>query len=617
MASELRRVRPGGSTTLLTVIVVVAVLYFARVVFIPIALAILLAFLLAPLASRLRRIGLGRVTAVGVVLFVASTVLLLFAGAMTLQLGDLAHELPGYEANIRKKVDAIRGSRLVNRFTEVVRNVNYELKPAEAGPGPGAQEKPVPVQIQSDAIMPLDMIHRVLGSVVDLSLMSGIVIVFVIFMLIQREDLRDRIIRLAGETRVNLTTQVLDDAARRVSRYLLAQLGLNVLFGVIATIGLAIIGVPNPLLWGMLATVLRYVPYLGIWIAALLPVFVAFAVEPGWVKVPAIFILYFGIDLLVINFAEPLVYGSSTGVSPIAILAAAVFWTWLWGPVGLLLATPLTVCVVVLGRYVPRLHFLTVLLSDERVLSPETRFYQRMLAMDLDEATEIAEEFLKGRSLEDLYDTILIPALRTAEEERHRGLLDDARQKSIYQNTRLLTEDILERADDLIHGRVASARSEIIVTSGERADSALRAAEQPRILCLPARDDADALGAQMLAQLLTRRGLDAKCLNIGTLASEAGDAVEQHGARIACILTVPPFGHMHARYLCRRLRTRFRDLKLVMAVLTETDMDELKKKQSEAEADELVTSLRQAVAGITSLVPVASQTLNPPALHAA
>lgn len=607
MTNELRRARTGGSTALLTVIVVIAVLYFARVVFIPIALAILLTFMLAPLVTRLRRAGLGRVIAAGVVLTLTSLLLIVFAGAMTLQLGELAREIPGYEANVRKKIDAIRSSHLMHRFVKVVRDVNQELAPAEAPADAVDQEKPVPVQIRGDAISPLDMAHKVIGPAVNLFLMAAIVIVFLIFMLIQREDLRDRVIRLAGETRVNVTTQLLDDAARRVSRYLLAQFSLNVVFGVIAAIGLYFIGVPNPLLWGMLAVLLRYVPYLGIWVAALLPVAVAFAVEPGWVKVPAIFALYFGIDLLVINFAEPLVYGGSTGVSPIAILVAAVFWTWLWGPVGLLLATPLTVCVVVLGRYVPRLHFLSVLLSDERVLSCETRFYQRLLAMDLDEATEIAEEYLKGRSLEDLYDSVVIPALRFAEEERHRGLLDERRQKFIFQNTGLLIEDVAERADHLA-ASPAGAPEQLTapaVTPRAEAPSA-----RPMVLCIPARDEADALAARMLMQLLGRKGIEAQCLPLGALASEAVEAVEREGARIACVAAIPPFGFMHTRYLCRRLQIRFKQLKTVAVILTEGDLEELRKHQPALVADDVVVSLKQGVASVTALLPVANDSHN-------
>src|SRR5262249_43403188 len=281
-------------------------------------------------------------------------------------------------------------------------------------------EKPVPVEIRRSAFSPFEIIQKMLGSFLNIVVTAGIVLVFVIFMLIERTDLRDRVIRLGGARRVHATTRMLDDASRRVSRYLLNQLVINAAYGASTAVGLYFIGVPNPFLWGLVAALLRYIPYLGIWIAAAMPAALAFAVEPGWVKVPVVFGLYFGIDLIMYNFVEPLLYGNSTGLSPLAILVAAVFWTWLWGPVGLLLSTPLTVCVVVLGRHIPQLWFIRILLSDEPVLSPETRLYQRLLAMDLEEATEIAEEFLKDKPLDEFYDRVIVPTLSLAEEDRHR-----------------------------------------------------------------------------------------------------------------------------------------------------------------------------------------------------
>ena len=483
----------------------------------------------------------------------------------------------------------------------LIRQVNTELSPRIASSSePPNGDKPVPVEIRKDVLSPLDMVQNVLGSLISLILTAAVVVVFVLFMLVQREDLRDRIIRLAGETRVSLTTQLLDDAAKRVSRYLLAQLGVNVAFGLCAGIGLFIIGVPNPLLWGMLAAVLRYVPYLGIWIAALGPVAVAFAVEPGWVKVPAVFGLYMGIDLLIYNFVEPLLYGSSTGISPIAILAAAVFWTWLWGPVGLLLATPLTVCVVSIGHFVPRLHFLSVILGDQKVLAPDTRFYQRMLAMDLDEATEIAEEFVKGRSLKELFDKVFVPALRSAEEERHRGTFDESRQRAFYQNTALLIEDITERANELIAPEPLSAGESPSPASSDGHSS------QSVVVCLAARDEADGLAAQMLAALLTRRGVRVTALG-QCLASEAAEAVVREEGRIACVCAVPPAGYMHARYLCRRLRDRFQDLKIVAAILTDGDAETIRQHRPGISADAIVPSLSAALAEVLAVIPVTEQ----------
>ena len=599
MANENRPTNSVGATTLLTLVVVVAALYFARAVFIPLALAVLLAFLLAPLVVRLRHWGLGRVPSTIIVVLFSFLLIAIFGGVMTSQLADLAHKLPGYEQNIARKFESLKssGGGMISRVTRVVRSVTEELtpKPAPTKTQPG-EERPVPVEIRRTTFSPLELIRNVLGSVLNVVLTAAIVIVFVIFMLIQREDLRDRLIRLLGAGSVNVTTQALDEAAQRVSRYLLALLGVNIVYGVVAGIGLYFIGVPNPLLWGLLAGLLRYVPYLGIWIAAAMPAAVAFGVEPGWVQVVIIFGLYLGVDLLIYNFVEPQLYGTSTGISPIAILVAAVFWTWLWGPVGLLLATPLTVCLVVLGRYVPSLEF------DEPVLSPETRFYQRLLAMDVKEATEVAEQFLKGKSLEELYDVLLVPALTLVEEDRRRGRLDEEREQFVFKTTRVLVDDLAERAEELINGNNSHgrARKESAAQKNGRQTGELAA------LCIPARDEADEIAAQMLVQLLNKRGLKAKALPSAALAGESLEQVSQEKPLVVCVSSVPPLGYMHARYLCRRLRAEFPAQKLVAAILTERDVEEVKQRRPEITSDEVASSLKQALTEIVSLAPTAN-----------
>jgi hypothetical protein len=336
-----------------------------------------------------------------------------------------------------------------------------------------------------------------------------------------------------------------------------------------------------------------------VWIAAALPAAVAVAVDPGWLKLWLVFGIYFGVDLLVYNFVEPLLYGSSTGLSPIAILAAAVFWTWLWGPVGLLLATPLTVCLVVIGRHVPRLEFLSVLLSDEPVLGPETRLYQRLLAMNLEEATDVAEEFLKGKSLEELFDRVVIPALRLAEEDRHLGNLDDDRQHFIFENMQLLVEDMAEREQELVAGQNGSR------PPAERKKPAPPADATPEVsvICIPARDEADQIAARMLAELLKRRGVAAAALCSTALAGECVEAVTQAKPRVVCVLTVPPYGYMHARYLCRRLQSDLAGMKVVAAVLTERDSEELKHREPKLPAAEVVASLKEALNAILALEP--------------
>jgi predicted PurR-regulated permease PerM len=587
---------------LLTLVIVVAVLYFARAVVIPIALAVLFTFLLTPLVLRLRRWGLRRIPAVITVVALSFGVLGVIFMLTASQLTDLAHRLPGYQQTIHKKIEALRssGGGLINRFSQLVRNFTDEVTPAATTTNtePSA-ERPVPVEIRRPSFSPIEAIQKVLASLLNIVLTTAIVIVFVIFMLIEQEDLRDRVLWIAGARRLRVTTDVLDDAAHRVSRYLLAQLTINLAYGVLVGLGLLVLGVPNPLLWGMLGALFRYVPYLGIWIAAVMSAALAFAVEPGWVKVPMVFGLFLGIDLLMYNFAEPLLYGTSTGVSPLAILVAAVFWTWLWGPVGLLLATPLTVCVVVIGRHVPSLSFLQALLSDEPILPPRSRFYQRMLAMDLDEATEIAERFLKSKPLEELFDEVMIPALSMAEEERHAGRLAPARQQFIFHNTRLLVEEFAERAEASStplegKGNEAPART---VQEGPKADAALM------VECIPARDEADEIAALMLVQLLRRRGVSGKTLPSGFLAGESLEIVSRQRPQVTCVLAVPPLGYMHARYLCRRLKAQFQQFKLVASILTQGDINALKQRQPPLAADKLATSLRQTLAQILDLIP--------------
>lgn len=604
MAEVIRSTRENGAR-LLTVVTVGAVLYFAREVFIPFALAFLLAFLLAPLATRLRHWGWGRVTSALVVVFTFFLVIAVIGFVMASQLTDVAHKLPGYQQNVREKLHSLQvsGGGLVERATRVVHDLTAELTPKTTPSGSHAgEEKPVPVEIRKAPFSPVEIIRTILGSLLNIVLTALIIIVFVVFMLIQKEDLRDRLIRLIGAGRVNVATQALDDAANRLSRYLLAQATINVAFGTLAGCLLYFIRVPNPFLWGLVAALLRYIPYLGIWVAACLPALLVFAVEPGWVKVPVIFGSYAGIDLLLWNFAEPLLYGNSTGISPLAILLAAVFWTWLWGPVGLFLATPLTVCLVVMGRYVPSMEFLSVMLGDAPVLRPETKFYQRMLAMNLDEATELAENYLKGKSLEQLDDSVIIPALSLAEEDRHRGKLDEERQQFIFQNTRLLVEDITERAENLIAGDSSSRKHD---GSPQEAESEAPDSKVD-VICIPARDEADEIAALMLEQLLNKRGISASVLSCVGLLAECVQQVEKRKPRVVCVAAVPPFGYVHARYLCRRLWARFPDLKIVAAILTEGDVNEIKKRQPPVQAHEIGASLTQALAAILSLLPTAN-----------
>jgi predicted PurR-regulated permease PerM len=590
------------NTTLLSVVLVVAVLYFGREIFIPVALAVLFSFLLAPLVTRLRHWGWWRVPSVLTVVTLAFVLMAILGALMTSQLTDLSHKLPEYQHNIHQKLESIRASSngVMGRVSRLMHNFTEELKPynSPAPAAPGVQ-RPVPVEIRQGDISPLQLVPKILGSVIGILLTGVIVIVFVIFMLLQQEDLRDRVIRLVGWRQLNITTKALDEAGQRVSRYLLAQLVVNATYGIVAGVALYFLGVPNPVLWGVLAVLFRYIPYLGIWIAAIMPAAVVFAIDPGWLKPVGVFGIYVGIDLLTYNFVEPLVYGNTTGLTPLAILITAVFWAWLWGPVGLLLATPLTVCVAVIGRYVPSLQFLGVLLSDEEVLTPEKRLYQRLLAGNVEEAAEILEEFLKGKSLEELYDVVITPALGLAEEDCLAGRLDDEQQQFVFHNARLLVEDIAPRAHDLIGGNGSKQRGNGKLSAPEKV------ARLPvRVLSLPARGEADELAALMLVQLSSARGISAKAASASALASERLEEAGEEKIEVVCVSTVVPDGCLHTRYLCKRLREQFPDLRIVAAILIRDDARDVRRRELSIAANEVAVTLSEAAKQIQSLVSV-------------
>ena len=380
-------------------------------------------------------------------------------------------------------------------------------------------------------------------------------VIFTAFMLIKREDLRNRMIRLGGQGQLTVMTQALDDASRRLSRYLLLQFLVNAGYGTLFGVGLYLVGVPHALLWGILAALLRLIPYVGTLIAAAFPMAMALAVFPGWSHVLLIFALFLVLELIIANMIEPWLYGAHTGISALAILVAAVFWSMLWGPVGLILSTPLTVCLMLIGRYVPQLSFLEVILGDEPVLSPEQIFYQRLLAMDQDEARYIAEAQLQNQSLESLYETVLIPALRLAEEDRHSDGLGERTSEFIAQTTRELIDDLGDRALERNSPEEGSG-------GGLSSDRRLGGAT---IVCLPARDEADELVGMMFAQILRQAGYGASYLPIGTV-NDMLEQVKRGDFRIAYVSALPPFAVGQARSLCKRLRERFPELVIVIGL---------------------------------------------------
>src|SRR3954469_2299386 len=489
----------------LTLALITAALYFGQDVLIPLALALLISFILTPLVQRLQAMRLGRVPATLLV------VILVFGGFATLawtlgrQLVSFAETLPRYQQNIRAKVAVLRGggSAALRQAQQAVEHLREDLgaAPPTPSPPPGARitsgkshgatsitpASLVPVTVMEPPETPLTVLRTTLLPLLGPLGTAGLVIIFVIFMLIQREDLRDRLLRLLGQGRLNASTQALDEAAQRVSRYLLAQSLINTGTGTAVGLGLFFIGVPNALLWGLFAAVLRFIPYVGPWVAATLPTLISLAVFPGWEKPLLTIALFVLIELVSNNVVEPLVYGSETGISSLGILVSAVFWTWLWGPVGLLMATPLTVCLVVIGRYVPQLEFLDVLLGDQPPLPLEAQIYHRLLAMNPEEAGTLLEGCIQERTVAELYDGVLIPTLILAERDRHRGELSPEREEFIATTIRDWIDDLAGRTVE--DGSLGVEASPEAVT---------------RLVCVPVQDLADELVAQMFAQLVGR-----------------------------------------------------------------------------------------------------------------
>ncbi len=576
--------------TLVPVVLAIAVLYFGRGFFIPLALAILISFLLAPLVMRLERWKLGRIAAVIIVTLFAFGVIGGIGTIVGGQLIDLANELPKYRSNLREKVLALKTPKggALEKATQTFKDLTNELSSEAPIPVPDGQEgPPKPAQlgsapdgrtVQVAVIQSSQNAFETLASFIAPLLgplgTAALVILFVIFILLEREDLRDRVIHLIGHGHLHTTTQALDEAAYRVSRYLLAQLIVNVSYGIPIGVGLYFIGVPNAFLWGLLATVLRFIPYLGPWIAASFPIALSLAVSSSWSMPLQVLGLFIVIEVISNNVVEPWLYGASTGLSPMAVIVAAAFWTWLWGTLGLLLATPLTVCIAVLGKYLPQFTFLDVLLGDKPPIAPEDRFYQRLLATDEDEVCTIAEDFRERNTLAETFDRLIIPAMRLADEDFHNGNLSEAARNRIYEIVRDLVNDL---APDATADGVLAPEPDV----------------EPIAVCVPASDYADELVGMMLAQLLLPTGQRLLIAPSKLLASEMLDFVEKASTRLFCVSVLPPGSTRHAIYVARRLRDRFPEVRLLIGMWAEPPGDDHRLKRfQQVKTDGIFTSLQ-------------------------
>ncbi len=590
---------------------VVAILYVARDLLIPLTFAVTLSMILAPFVAVLQKLRLGRVASALLVIVFATASVGGISWVIFNELISVAIELPGYQENITKKIEAIRApsNSVLGRAASSVKELGKMasapsvVPPAEVPPTPGVPagpnerktrravpnpaSRPLAVQVVEQPGSELQYVGDMIKPFLRPFAVFGMVLIFSLYLLIEQNDLRNRLFRLVGLHQLNVMTQALDDATQRVGRYLMLQLLVNVCFGALCATGLYLIGLPYAALWGAVAAILRIVPYVGSVVATSLPLLLSLAEFDGWGPPLMVFALFVTLEVITGNFVEPWLYGIHTGVSSLALLMTTVFWAALWGPAGLILSTPLTVCVVVLGRYVPQFSFLHILLGDEATLVAEAQIYQRLLAMDDQEARAVADRYLKDHSLAQLYDSVLIPALTMAEHDRHKGALDPAREQFLF----LSLKEMLAELPDY------SLKTEPVNTEAAMEPKT----EWPagRVICIPANDEADEITAAMLSQLLELGGCVALSFPIEADLLEMVQVLEPSADDVICISSLPPFAFSHAKTLSRQLRSSYPRTRLVVGVWGFSgEIEPAMERFQVPRPDHLVTTLEQAVMAI-------------------
>ena len=582
----------------------------------PIALAVLMSFLLAPPVQLLQGWRVPRGIAVIVVVVVAFAAIFSLGGLMVAEVNQLASDLPRYQSTLSEKIQSLRGATAVTgtleRASEVLQELNSDLNMPKRGastrslPAPAAA--PSSDAIQVEIAQPSSSALQTLGSIVT-SLVaplttSAIVVIFVIFILAQRQDLRNRLVRLVGSRDIPRTTAAFDDAAQRLSRLFLTQVALNAGFGIVLGAGLWIIGVPSAPLWGMLAMIFRFVPYIGPLISAIFPLILAASAGTGWAMVLWTAVLFAIAETITGQIIEPLAYGHSSGLSPVAVIAAATFWTWLWGPIGLILATPLTVCLVVLGRHVDRLAFLTVILGDQPALMPAELVYQRMLAKDPVEASEQARRFLKAKPLLAYYEEVLLEGLKLAAADAERGLLDPERMQLIRDAVADIVDDLSDHKDPEPAGEaVAEAPTD---AAREPPETGRELAEQGRagrlVICIPGFGLIDEALAMIITQLLERKGIDARAEEAGAWSKSRVASLDVKGVALICLcyMETPSPAQMH--FAVRRLRRKAPASIILIALLGGTSaVDDEEVFQTLVKLDLIKSTLHATVDRILAI----------------
>ncbi len=520
-------------------IVAVAILYFAREILIPFALALLISFVLSPIVKRLEGWRIPRAPAALLVIFISFAVMVSIGWVVTGQLIHALSGLPRYSDNIRRKVLALKVDSA--GLDQLLKSFDSLNKEASSTPS----DVPAPTQVQVvEPSNPIQKLRDFAGGLLKPLGTAGVTIVFTLFMLIDRDDLRNRLLRLSGQGQLHATTKAMDDAGNRVSRYILLQTLVNVGVGVVVGAGLAIAGVQNALLFGVLTCFFRFVPYVGIIVAGMLPFILTIAMVDSWRTPLTVFAIYLFTELITGNILEPMLYGVHTGLSAVAILVTTVFWTVLWGPIGLILSTPLTVCLSALGRYSPQLEFLQILLGDEPVLSRDALFYQRLLALDQRDAFNLLDQALKTSPVITVYDEVILPALSMAEQDRHSGMLEAKREEFLVQSVREFVTELSE-----------------LDTKPSDVEN-----HPNRVFCLPANDVGDEIAAAMFAQIATQRGYPALAFPVTDTPADLIAALDPQPEDVILVSSVPPLALSHARKVTQEVLQAFPNARIIVGL---------------------------------------------------
>jgi predicted PurR-regulated permease PerM len=580
--------------TLIIFVIVIATLYFAREVLIPIALAGILSFMLAPPVRKLQNLRFPRGLAVIAVVLLAFAAIFALGGIMARQVTYLAEDLPRYQATISAKIAGLRGGGgtvTLKRAEQVLEQLGKEIgnqtdkpaQPSQLSQSAAKDQGPIPVEVHEPSGGPLETLRSLISPLLSPIATTGLIIVFVVFILIQREDLRDRLIRLAGSTDIPHTTAAIDDAAHRLSRLFLTQLTINTGFAILVGLGLWWIGIPSAFLWGILAGVLRFIPYVGSILGMVFPLVLAVSVDPGWSMVLWTAALFLGLEALTGQVIEPVFMGHSSGLSPVAVILAATFWAWLWGPVGLVLATPLTVILVVLGRHVDALKFLDIMFGNEPVLSDAESFYQRMLARDPVEAVEHAKSFMAKHSLADYCDEVARPALMLAQKDAERGVLEEG-------NTKILRETVDSLFVDIAHEHWVARREAHAATLAQTAklpvldkdQLALGWRSEAPLLLIGVRTELDEAAAVVLSTLAQTHGIATRMERPEVLKAANLAKLDVSGVAMICLSSVDMKTPAHIHFAARRLKSLAPSAKLLLGVWSAAD-------------DKVLTDLKEAV----------------------